>query len=432
MWKNVGFYMVIYIAGLQSIPRELYESARIDGAGGWRQFRHVTWPLLANETMLVTILCAIATLQAFDQIYVMTAGGPFFRTETLVMLVYRLGFTEFHFGYAAAISWVLVGLIAAAQRGAVALLPASRGALLTMTPVSGALARAPAAALPRCDGPHDRRAAAAQLDRHDSLCVATAVAICVVMVLPLVWMVLTSFKPEADIVRFPPRLWPTSWTIQHYIDVWRRIPFARLYINTIVFAGSVTVISLTLDSLTAYALARLDFRGRDVVFVAILVMLMLPFQVTLIPLYELLSDLGWTNTFRGLVVPRATNAFGIFFLRQFFLSLPRDLEEAARIDGAGEFRIYAQIMLPLAAPALLTLALFHFMYNWNDLLWPLIINQSSDRQTLPAGLATFVGQHVVEYGLLMAASVLSLLPIVLFFLLIQRRFVEGIATTGIK
>ena len=112
VWKNVGFYMVIYIAGLQSIPRELYESARIDGAGGWRQFRHVTWPLLANETMLVTILCAIATLQAFDQIYVMTAGGPFFRTETLVMLVYRLGFTEFHFGYAAAISWVLVGLIA--------------------------------------------------------------------------------------------------------------------------------------------------------------------------------------------------------------------------------------------------------------------------------------------------------------------------------
>jgi multiple sugar transport system permease protein len=301
-----------------------------------------------------------------------------------------------------------------------------------MTVAAGALSRAPAAAPPVATG----RTTGAPRRRRSwtvtTLCVATAVAICVVMVLPLVWMVLTSFKPEADIVRFPPRLWPTSWTIQHYIDVWRRIPFARLYINTIVFAGAVTVISLTLDSLTAYALARLDFRGRDVVFVAILVMLMLPFQVTLIPLYELLSDLGWTNTFRGLVVPRATNAFGIFFLRQFFLSLPRDLEEAARIDGAGEFRIYAQIMLPLAAPALLTLALFHFMYNWNDLLWPLIINQSSDRQTLPAGLATFVGQHVVEYGLLMAASVLSLLPIVLFFLLIQRRFVEGIATTGIK
>jgi len=166
--------------------------------------------------------------------------------------------------------------------------------------------------------------------------------------------------------------------------------------------------------------------------VFILVMLMLPFQVTLIPLYDLLVRLGWTDTLHGLIVPRATNAFGIFFLRQFFLSLPKDLEEAARVDGASEFRIYRQIVMPLATPALLTLALFHFMYNWNDLLWPLIINQQAAYQTLPAGLALFMGQHVVEYGLLMAASVLSLLPVVVFFLLIQRQFVQGVATTGIK
>jgi multiple sugar transport system permease protein len=194
----------------------------------------------------------------------------------------------------------------------------------------------------------------------------------------------------------------------------------------------VTLISLLLDSMTAYALARLRFRGRNVVFVAILVMLMLPFQVTLIPLYDLLVGLGWTNTMQGLIVPRATNAFGIFFLRQFLLSLPRDLEEATRIDGASEFRIYRRVIMPLAAPALLTLGLFHFMYNWNDLLWPLIINQDQSHQTLPAGLALFMGEHVVEYGILMAASVLALIPVVLFFLVIQRRFVEGIATTGIR
>lgn len=252
------------------------------------------------------------------------------------------------------------------------------------------------------------------------------------MLLPLVWMVLTSLKPEAEIVQFPPRLFPHSLTFQHYADVWDRIPFARLYLNTIVFAGGVTVLSLLFDSMTAYALARLNFRGRHVVFVLILVMLMLPFQVTLVPLYDLLANLGWTDTLHGLIVPRATNAFGIFFLRQFFLSLPKDLEEAARVDGAGEFRIYRQIVLPLAGPALLTLALFHFMYNWNDLLWPLLINQDADRQTLPSGLAQFMGQHVVEYGLLMAASVLALLPVIVFFLLIQRRFVEGVATTGIK
>ena len=268
--------------------------------------------------------------------------------------------------------------------------------------------------------------------RQTVLLVAFTLAISAVMLLPLVWMLLTSFKPEGDIVTFPPRLFPRHVTLQNYIDVWHRIPFARLYLNTIVFAGCVTILSLIFDSMSAYALARLNFRGRGVVLALILVMLMLPFQVTLIPLYDLLNNLGWTDTLHGLIVPRATNAFGIFFLRQFFLSLPQDLEEAARVDGAGEFRIYRRIMLPLAVPALLTLGLFHFMYNWNDLLWPLIINQDQSHQTLPSGLALFMGQHVVEYGVLMAASVMSLVPVVLFFLLIQRRFVEGVATTGIK
>jgi multiple sugar transport system permease protein len=257
-------------------------------------------------------------------------------------------------------------------------------------------------------------------------------AVSAVMLLPLVWMVATSLKPEADIVVFPPTLLPDTITFEHYRDVWDRIPFARLYLNTLVFAGGVTILSLIFDSMTAYALARLKFRGRGVVFVFVLVMLMLPFQVTLIPLYDLLSGIGWTDTMQGLIIPRATNAFGIFFLRQFFLSLPVDLEEAARIDGASEFRIYRQIIMPLAKPALLTLGLFHFMYNWNDLLWPLIVNQDPAHQTLPSGLALFMGEHVVEYGLLMAASVLSLIPVVAFFLLIQRRFVEGVATTGIK
>lgn len=267
---------------------------------------------------------------------------------------------------------------------------------------------------------------------HRLLLNLSVLAISAAMLLPLVWMLLTSFKPEPEIVAFPPRLWPESITFQHYVDVWDRIPFARLYLNTIIFAGGVTVISLLLDSMTAYALARLNFPGRNVVFIAVLVMLMMPFQVTLVPLYDMLALMGWTDSMHGLIVPRATNAFGIFFLRQFFLSLPKDLEEAARVDGAGEFRIYRQIVMPLAKPALLTLGLFHFMYNWNDLLWPLLINQGAEHQTLPSGLAQFMGQHVVEYGLLMAASVLTLLPVIVFFLMIQRRFVEGVATTGIK
>jgi len=258
------------------------------------------------------------------------------------------------------------------------------------------------------------------------------VAVALAVLLPFIWMLLTSFKPDADVVQFPPQLWPRSFTIQHYIDIWHRIPYARLFLNTVIFAGGVTLISLFFDSLTAYALARIEFPGRNVLFVAVLVTMMVPFQVTLIPLFSLLTNLHWINTYQGLIVPRATNAFGIFFLRQFFLAIPRELEDAARTDGASELRIYWQVILPLSVPALLTLGLFHFMYNWNDLLWPLIVTTDTSMQTLPAGLALFMGQHVVEYGLLMAGSVLALLPLVVMFLMIQRKFVEGIATTGLK
>lgn len=260
----------------------------------------------------------------------------------------------------------------------------------------------------------------------------TSILIALAMLLPLLWMVFTAFKPESDIVAFPPTLFPRAVTLEHFVSVWDRIPFAKLYVNTIIFAGSVTLISLLLDSMAAYALARIPFRGRSIVMLLILLLLMLPFQVTLIPLYDMLNGLGLTNTVQGMIIPRMTNAFGIFFLTQFFLSLPKDLEEAARMDGASEWRIYRQIVMPLARPALLTLGLFHFQYNWNDLLWPLVMSSDLESSTLPAGLSLFMGQHVVEYGLLMAGALLALLPVVVFFLLIQRSFVAGIATTGLK
>ncbi|SHF65948.1 carbohydrate ABC transporter membrane protein 2, CUT1 family [Jatrophihabitans endophyticus] len=252
------------------------------------------------------------------------------------------------------------------------------------------------------------------------------------VLLPVIWMILTSFKPEGTITSHPSQLFPTQWTFQNYRDVLDAIPFARQFGNTLVFAGTVTAFSLLFDSMTAYALARLEFPGKRVLFAAVLLFLMLPIQITLIPVYQLVANLDLVNTFPGLIIPRATNAFGIFFLRQFFLGIPRDLSEAARIDGAGEFRIYWTIVMPLARPALLTLGLFHFMFNWNDLLWPLIISTSSDMQTLPAGLALFTGEHVVQYGLLMAGATMAMLPMLLAFVVVQRKFIQGIATTGLK
>jgi len=259
-----------------------------------------------------------------------------------------------------------------------------------------------------------------------------AIAIALAMLLPIIWILFTAFKPESDIVAFPPTLWPHQITLENFTNIWDRLPFARLYLNSIIFAGTVTIFSLLFDSMAAYALARLEFRGKNIVFILVLILLMVPYQVTLIPLYDTLLSVGLAGTLPGMIMPRLTNAFGIFFMRQFFLSLPRDLEEAARIDGASEFRIFTRIIVPLALPALLTLGLFHFQFNWNDLLWPLIMAPNLQSATLPAGLAMFMGQHVVEYGVLMAGSVLALLPVVVFFLLIQRSFVAGIATTGMK
>ena len=253
-----------------------------------------------------------------------------------------------------------------------------------------------------------------------------------VFLLPVLWMLFASVKPEGLILSNPSQLFPTHFTWTNYTDAFQAIPFARQSLNTLIFAGSVTILSLLFDSMMAYALARLDVPGKKLLFLLVLLFLMMPTQITLIPVYQLLAHLNLINTFPGLIIPRATNAFGIFFLRQFFIGIPKDLSEAARIDGANEFRIYWSIVMPLARPALLTLGLFHFMFNWNDLLWPLIISTSADMATLPAGLAEFGGEHVVQYGLLMAGATMAMLPMLVAFLLVQRKFIQGIATTGFK
>ena len=249
---------------------------------------------------------------------------------------------------------------------------------------------------------------------------------------PFIWMIFTSFKSEAEIMSFPPSLLGKAYTLTSYQSIWSRIPFLPYYRNSFLFAGGVTLFSLTFDTMAGYSFARLNFKGKNILFILVLSTLMIPFQVVMIPLYTELYKMNLINTYAGLILPRATNAFGIFMMRQFFVSLPRDLEEAARIDGCSEFRIYWNIMLPLCKPAIVTLAIFHFMYNWNDLLYPLVLTTSDEMKTLPAGLAMFMGTHVIEYAVLMAGGCLSLLPILIAYCCAQKQFVQGIAMTGIK
>lgn len=253
------------------------------------------------------------------------------------------------------------------------------------------------------------------------------------VLLPFAIILVTAFKPVAEVNAFPPTLLPQDWTFANLERIVTELPFARLVLNSFVFAGGVTAFALVFDSLAAYALARLDFRGRRVLLIAIIASLMIPFQATLIPVYQLVSDLGWVNTYAGLIAPRAADAFGIFFLRQFFLALPRDIDSAARIDGASEFRIFRSVVIPNAVPALLTLAIFTFVNNWNDLLWPLVFTTEREMGTITSGLTLLTGPGgIIPYGVMMAGSLIAVLPLVLAFLLVQRRFIESIATTGLK
>lgn len=262
---------------------------------------------------------------------------------------------------------------------------------------------------------------------------AGLLAVTFALMLPVVIIVLTAFKPAAEVNAFPPTLFPHHFTLDNFRAIFSELPFGRLIVNSFAFAGGVTIFALVFDSLAAYALARLNFRGSRVLLIVIIASLMIPFQATLIPIYKLVSELGWVNTFAGLIAPRAADAFGIFFLRQFFLSLPRDLDNAARIDGASEWRIFRSIILPNAVPALLTLGTFIFVNNWNDLLWPLVFTTDQEMGTITSGLTLLTGPGgIIPQGVMMAGALIAVLPLAILFLLVQRRFIESVASTGLK
>jgi len=253
-----------------------------------------------------------------------------------------------------------------------------------------------------------------------------------VVLYPLFWLLVSSIKYEKDIITYPPRFFAQQYTFSQYEKVFDTIPILRYVKNTIIFAGTVAFCSIFLDAAAAYAFARIKFKGRNILFSVILVTMMIPFQVLMIPLFMEIHFFGLLDTYTGLILPRLASAYGIYLMRSFFISLPRDLEEAARIDGLSEFGIFLRIMLPLCKPALITLFVFNLMANWNDLLYPLMLTSSSEMRTLPAGLAMFVGERVIQYGPTIAATILSLLPLLFLYILFQKRFVEGIAMTGIK
>jgi multiple sugar transport system permease protein len=245
-------------------------------------------------------------------------------------------------------------------------------------------------------------------------------------------MLVTSLQTLEETRHYPPSLVPSSLQWSNYTDVLQRAPFARWFVNTLIVTVIVVIGNLLFCSLAGYAFARIRFFGREVVFILILATLMVPFQVVIIPSFLIVKDLGLIDTLGALILPNLVSAFGIFMLRQFFRTLPIELEEAARIDGASRLGVLFKIVLPLSGPALATLAVIMFLWTWNDFLWPLITIYSAENMTIQLGLATFQGAHQANTNLLMAANVMSMLPVLLLFFFAQRYFIRGIATTGLK
>lgn len=255
----------------------------------------------------------------------------------------------------------------------------------------------------------------------------------VAMLMPFVWMVLGSFKTNTELLKSPPTWWPEHATLANYATLFNKLDFASFFTNSVVVACSVAAGNVVFCSMMGYALAKMDFRGKKLLFGLTMSLLMVPGLVTFVPLFVLVANLGMLNSYAGLILPFLAGPLGVFLMRQFIGGLPDELIEAARIDGASELRIFARVIMPLSGPAIATLTILTFLSSWNNFLWPLVVAQTQNMYTLPVAIALFsVGQNANQYGLMMAGAVVIVVPVLAVFVALQRYFIQGVAMTGIK
>lgn len=266
----------------------------------------------------------------------------------------------------------------------------------------------------------------------DALRVVVLLTFALVALIPVVWLVLGSFKTPTELSVRPPTLLPESWGLTNYTEALTRFDFTTYLFNSVVVTVAATALTLIVNAMAAYALAKYNFRGKNALFLLTLATIMIPLQVILIPVYQVVASLGMVNTLWGLIIPAAATPTGVFILRQYMLSIPDELIEAARVDGSGEFRTFFQIVLPMCRPALAVVAILSVMWRWNDFLWPLVVAQSESVYTLPVALARFTAEETVPFNLILAMSVVSILPVIVLFLFFQKQITTGIASTGIK
>jgi multiple sugar transport system permease protein len=267
----------------------------------------------------------------------------------------------------------------------------------------------------------------------DALWYIVVTALALAVLLPFLWMIVTSLKGQSEVFAYPPTWIPKQINWQNYLKVWEEAPFGRYFLNSTIVAVAVTVGQLVSCVLAAFAFARMEFRGKNTMFLVFMSTTMISTQVTLVPSYMIIKTLDWVDHYPALIVPFLANAFGVFLIRQYFRTIPRELEEAARLDGCGRLRFLTTILLPLSTPILASQALFAFLGNWNSYLWPLIVTNQDTMRTLQIGLRYFVnGEGATQWNVYMAAAVIVSVPVILIYFLVQKTFVESMASTGLK
>ena len=255
--------------------------------------------------------------------------------------------------------------------------------------------------------------------------------VALLFLVPIIWMVLSALKPSAEVFTVPPKLFGSEILFSNFAEAWNYLPFGRFILNTLFVAGVGTLITLVASTTAGYAFARLNFKFQGGLFILYLSTLIVPQEVIVIPMFLVMQQLGWVNSYQALILPWAFTAFGTFLLRQFFITIPKELEEAAKIDGCGHLRILSSVIIPVAAPAIAVLAVFTFISYWNSFLWPLIIVNDTSKMTIPLGLQLFLGQQGQRWELLMAAATISMVPTVILVLALQKYLVKGIALSGL-
>ena len=261
---------------------------------------------------------------------------------------------------------------------------------------------------------------------------ALAILLALIALMPIVYVVCSSLKPGAELFRYPPTLLPEQFTLENYRDVFERADFLLYFKNTTIVAVLSTVLTVIINTMAGYAFAKYRFKGGNAIFMFFICTMMLPLEVLMIPIFQMVKRLGMYNNYLGMIIPPAATPMGVFLVRQYFYSVPNELNEAARIDGASETRTFLHLMLPIARPVMSVLAIFSFMWRWNEYMWPLLVVRDNDLYTLQLALANFNGEYSVDWNSLLAMSVVAMVPVLIVFLIFQKQFIRGMVTSGMK